>query len=108
MAPLEAAYTLAGVLGLVCVVLLFYILIPAPALPPDAQLIACQRDLEKARARMEVWRDAYHSEAKQLADSRDSLDALRDSHAQLQADFLEQGRSLVLAQAKAKAAERVE
>lgn len=82
--------------------------------------------MESATDRARMWKDAYHNEVESHDQTRELLtmarheillvqddairriDALRDSHAQLQEEFLAQGRELTLALAKAKAAERVE
>lgn len=95
MEPLEAAITLASVLGFVCVVLLVYVLI-------------LSRENASLRVASMDWRDGFASEADRHQQTRAALRQLDLAHADLQADYMRQGRELTLAQAKAKAAERVE
>lgn len=64
MEPLEAAYTIAAVLGFICAVLLVYIWI----LSDEA---ASERDWKV------WWRDAWANEAERHSKTRDELEQMR-------------------------------
>ncbi len=53
------------------------------------------------------WRDLYAGELRAHTSTREALDALKQSHRELQADFLAQGRDLTLARGLVSAAERL-
>lgn len=54
----------------------------------------------------QLWKDAFHNEVERHDQTRAALLALDASHADLQREYLKQGRELTMAQALAKAAER--
>ncbi len=69
-----------------------------------AVLIACL--VVGRHVDVDQWQDAYLDEANRHQQTRDALTALGDSHRELQANFLTQGRELATAEAKLRAAER--
>lgn len=64
-------------------------------------------DLRQSDEIMATWVDAYSALLRGHESMRDGYEALKQSHRELQADYLVQGRALVIAEAKAHAADRM-
>ena len=128
MGTLQAAQTIAAVALFVVGVLLIYIVALNGKLAHAQARLDGWEDHQSRRMELKLrqlaeaqWKEAYLGELRLHDETRDvlaelvlaqddyarNLKALQTAHAELQAAFLEQGKQLTIAEAFARAAERI-